>query len=116
MEASPLAVIDRLSTRSTFRGFTGSPCGIIGTLIFLVATIWMNTWIALSYSEGNYFQSSFETQVSGYQTMNSPYDLKMAIVLYNKTSGDVANHTLLRSFFDTKMFSSSSLGLNVHVE
>ena len=54
--------------------------------------------------------------MSGYQTMNSPYDLKMAIVFYNKTSGDVANHTLLRTFFETKMFSSSSLGSNVNVE
>jgi hypothetical protein len=66
MEVSPLANIDRLSSRSTFRGFTGSPCGIIGTCVFIAVTVWMNLWIAVSYSQGNYFQSSFETQASSF--------------------------------------------------
>lgn len=49
-EVSPLASIDRLSSRSVFRRPTGSPFGIIGTCVFLAATIWMNVWIAISYS------------------------------------------------------------------
>jgi hypothetical protein len=115
MDVSPLASIDRLSSRSTFRGFTGSACGIIGTLIFLAVTIWINIWIVLSYSKGNYFQSSFETQASAYSYLQVPYDLKMAIVFYNKTSGLVANHTLLASLFNTKIFSTSNLGTNTNV-
>lgn len=59
MEVSPLANIDRLSSRGVFRRPTGSPFGIIGTCMFLAATIWMNVWIAISYAQGNYFQSSF---------------------------------------------------------
>ena len=110
MDVSPLAVIDRLSSRSTFRGFTGSPFGIIGTLLFLVITGFINFSIVYSYSQGMYFQSSFETQMSPYSILQCPYDIRMALVFYNKTSGAVANHIYLTNMFDTKIFSSNLFG------
>lgn len=115
MEVSPLAVFDRLSSRTTFRGFTGSPCGIIGTLLFLAVTAFINFSIIVSYSRGNYFQSSFETQASPNTILQSPYDIRMALVFYNKTSGAVANHTFLANMFDTRIFTTNQFGNNINV-
>lgn len=40
----------------------------------------------------------------------------MAVVFYNKTSGTVANHSLLSTFFDTRLFASNYMGSNLNVE
>lgn len=115
MDASPLLNIDRLYSRTTFRGFTGSPCGIIATILFLIITAFINWSLVSSYSQGIYFQSSFETQATPNLNLQTPTDVRMALVFFNKTSGAVANHTYLTTLFDTKIFSTTSSGINVNL-
>jgi hypothetical protein len=40
----------------------------------------------------------------------------MAVVFYNKTSGTVANHSLINTYFDTRMFTSNYLGSSTNIE
>ncbi len=40
----------------------------------------------------------------------------MVLVFYNKTSGTVANHSLINTIFDTRMFTSNYLGINTFIE
>lgn len=106
MNASPLSLIDRLPARSTLRGFTYSFCGILGTVVLILVTLWMYVDLVSAYSKGLYFQSSFETQLTAYQDFQSPYDIKMAIVFFNKSSNAIANHSELLSFFNPKIYTA----------
>lgn len=107
MNASPLSLIDRLPARSTLRGFTCSICGIIGSLAVILVALWMYVDLVIAYSNGLYFQSSFETQVSSYQNFQTPYDIKMAVVFYNKTSDAIANHTSFLTYFNPKIYAAN---------
>lgn len=45
--------------------------------------------------------------------LQSPHDLRMAIVFYNKTSNAVANHTLLKAYTKPIVFQSNGNGDNI---
>lgn len=106
MNASPLSLIDRLPARSTLRGFTYSLCGILGGVVLILVALWMYTDLVSAYSKGLYIQSSFETQLTAYQDFQTPKDIKMAIVFFNKSSNAIANHSSLISFFSPKIYTA----------
>lgn len=107
MNVSPLSLIDRLPARSTLRGFTYSICGIVGSIAVILVALWMYVDLVIAYSKGMYFQSSFETQVSSYQSFQTPFDLKMAVVFYNKSSNAIANHTSLLTYFNPRIYAAN---------
>jgi len=107
MEKNIISYIDRLPAKSVVRGSIGSPLGVIATFALFALCIWMYIWSVISYFKGDYFQSYFQTSSIPNQKFQVPYDLKFAIVFYNKTSNLIANHTALLDIIRVRAFQTS---------
>ena len=96
MIKSLLGFIDRLSTRSTLNGETGSLLGLLGTIGFLIIVISVYLITTIDYFNGIYFSSEFETwTVNPTYQFGSGRDFKAAVVFKNKVNHTIFNHSAL---------------------
>lgn len=96
MSGSSENFLDRTAARTVLRGTTASVCGMIGSFIVIAMMLWIHIPGIKHHFEGKYYQSTFQLQQPSYTRLVIPRDFKTALVFYNKTSNQVANHTRLK--------------------
>ena len=115
MYQSSFDLIDRLSAKSVLRPHTSSICGMMGTFILIGVMFWLFIPTISFYLAGMYYQSMFQVQQTPYYSMNIPHDFKTALVFYNKTNNQIANHTLLLQTMNVQAFKASGTGTTLKI-
>ena len=98
VNATLLGSLDRLNIKNFMTSATGSLCGVIASLIFIILSFVLFIGPLQLYFGGDFIQSTFETrQLLTYQ-MDSGCDFRMAISFYHRLTGEVASHKEILSF------------------
>lgn len=106
---SLLSILDRQSARSALTGQTGSIIGVLFSIVFLVVVIVLYLIITVEYFDGIYYASEYTS--TGKQNelhFTSGRDFKLAVIMRNKKTGVLANHTELLQNLDAKYQSKIS--------
>ena len=85
--------LDRLSVTNLVTGKKASWIGLLGTLIVVGLCVAIYLPAVESYLKGNYYQSQYSTYKNQTGFIYSKDDIKMAIVIRNKLTGTVYNHS-----------------------
>lgn len=96
MYYTSLDYLDRLQAKNVLTGTTATFLGVFATLVLIAGTAAFYVPTIVSYFQGIYFQSEFQLQQPPYGNITTNRDFKAALVFYNKTSNQIANHTLIK--------------------
>jgi hypothetical protein len=110
MYQSSFDLFDRLSAKSSFKPITSSIFGMLASFALVGIMLWLFIPTINSFFAGIYYQSMFQVQKTPYYTMNIPHDLRTAIIFYNKTNNQIANHTQLLQNMNVQAYQSSASG------
>ena len=102
---------DKLPARSLFRPAHGNFLGIIATVALIAIALIMFIPITARVLKGDYYESIFERYKLPDTTLNSPYDVKLAVVFRNKTTGLVVDHaTIAKDLFVKSFWGDNEFG------
>jgi len=95
--------LDRLSLTNLPIGKKASWTGLLGTLVIAGLCLAIFVPAIQSYLAGNYYQSQYSTNKNQTGFVYSKSDFKMAIVIKNKLTGKVYNHTEILSLLKVQV-------------
>jgi hypothetical protein len=108
MYHTSLDYLDRLRAKNIFKGTYATFLGVLGTLILIAATLAFYVPTIVTFLQGSmYFQSEYSLHQTPYGNLTISKDIKIALVIYNKTDNQVANHTLLRQFMGISTYQAT---------
>ena len=98
-----LGAIDRLSIRSILTSGTGSICGILGTIVFIILCFVLFLGPLQLYFQGDYIESSFMREEKVVIDLSTGCDFKMAISFHHLETGEIADHEQVASMLDIEV-------------
>lgn len=104
--------IDRVSMSNLMTGKKSSWIGLVGTVMIVALCLGFFIPPVISYFEGNYYQSQYLTFANQTGMAYSKDDFKMAIVIKNKFTGSVYDHSQIMNVLTAMVVSYTSANIN----